>query len=173
MTQMMKRLMVTGALLVVAGAAAMAGPERIEFPKGYETNFSNYMNAERQNKKQLARFYANDIAIEGAKKGGELPDGSILIMEVYKVKTNKDGEPIRSKNLDRLIRGELAAIMVKQKGAGWGKDYKGDKMNVGDWEFAGFKADGSRLDKNFADCRSCHSELKDSNFVFSQEHLAK
>lgn len=169
---MLKRLLTAGTVLIAAGATAMAGPDRIEFPKGYQDSFSNYMNAERQNGKQLARFYANDIAVKGAKAGGDLPDGSIVIMEVYKAKANDAGEPIRSKNLDRLIRGDLAAIMVKQKGAGWGKDYKGDKMNVGDWEFAGFKADGSRLDKDFAQCRSCHSELKDSAFMFSYEHLA-
>lgn len=170
---MFKRLALAGAMLTLAGSTLLAGPERIEFPKGYQDSYSNYMNAERQNGKQLARFYANDVAVKGAKSGSELPDGSIVIMEVYKAKADKDGKPMRSKNLDRLIRGDLAAIMVKQKGAGWGKDYKGDKMNVGDWEFAGFKADGSRLDKDFAQCRSCHSELKDSAYLFSHEHLAK
>ncbi len=170
---MKKRLATAGLILIAAGATAMAGPERIEFPKGYQESFSNYMNAERQNGKQLARFYANDVAVKGAKAGGEMPDGSIVIMEVYKAKMDKDGKPVRSKNLDRLVRGDLAAVMVKQKGAGWGKDYSGEKMNVGDWEFAGFKADGTRLDKDFATCRSCHSELKESSFLFSYEHLAK
>ncbi len=170
---MMKRLMMTAVLVVSAAAAAAAGPDRISYPDGYQQAYENYLNAERQNGKQLARFYANDVAVEGAKKGGPLPVGSILVMEIYKAKADEKGEPMRSKNLDRLVRGDLAAVMVKQKGAGWGKDYSGEKMNVGDWEFAGFKADGSRLDKNFADCRSCHSELKDSNFVFSIEHLAK
>ncbi len=170
---MLKRLMVAGAMLVVAGATAVAGPDRIEFPKDYQKTFSNYLNAERQNGKQLARFYANDVASNGIGKYGELPDGSILIMEVYNAKAGPDGKPMRSKKLDRLIRGDLAAVMVKQKGAGWGKDYSGEGMNVGDWEFAGFKADGKLLEKNFADCRSCHSALEDTKYVFSYEHLAK
>ncbi len=170
---MMKQLMAAGALLIAAGATAMAGPERIEYPKGYQTTFSNYLNAERQNSKQLARFYANDVAVKGIGKDGELSDGSILIMEVYNAKAGPAGKPMRSKKLDRLIRGDLAAVIVKQKGKGWGRDYSGEGMEVGDWEFAGFKSDGSRLDKNFADCRSCHSALKDTKYVFSYEHLVK
>ena len=170
---MMTRLIAALALAMCTSTLAFAGSERIEFPKGYQKTYTNYLNTERQNGKQLARFYANDVAAKGAKDGGELPEGSIVIMEVYKAKAGSDGKPMRSKQLDRLIRGDLAAIMVKQKGAGWGKDYKGEGMDVGDWEFAGFKADGSRLDKDFAGCRSCHSKLDKSARLFSYEHLVQ
>lgn len=170
---MLKKLLMGAVLAIGTYSLAHAGDERIDFPKDYQSTFKNYLNTERQNGKQLARFYANDIAVEGAKKGGELPDGSVLIMEVYKAKADADGKPMRSKNLKRLIRGDLAAIMVKKKGPGWGKDYKGDDMDVGDWEFAGFKQDGSRLDKDFAKCRACHSNLKDTGNLFSYEHLVQ
>ena len=174
---MLKNRMIAGALaagaaLLAIATSASADDKRIAYPKGYQESFTNYLNTERQNGKQLARFYANDVAMKGA-ESGEFPDGSIFIMEVYKAKADKDGKPVRSKNLKRLIRGDLAAVMVKQKGEGWGADYKGEGMDVGDWEFAGFKGDGSRLDKDFATCRSCHSEMKDSAFLFSYEHIVK
>lgn len=170
---MLKTVLIASGIAFISATIVLAGQERIAYPADYQTKFDNYLNAERQNGKQLARFYANDVAVNGVKKDGEFPDGSIVIMEVYKASADKDGNPIRSKNLDRLVRGDLAAVMVKQKGAGWGKDYSGEKSDVGDWEFAGFKADGTRLDKNFADCRSCHSALKESKYMFSYEHFPK
>lgn len=168
---MKKQFLVAGGLAIAAVSVAVAGPERIEYPADYKTKFENYHNGERKNGKQLASFYANDVAINGVKKDGKFPDGSVVIMEVYKAKADKDGTPVRKGG--KLIQGDLAAVMVKMKGDGWGKDYSGEKMDVGDWEFAGFKGDGSRLDKNFADCRSCHSELKNSEYMFSYENFPK
>ena len=158
--------------LGVIVSVAMADEERISFPADYSTNFKNYLSLDRvQNDDQIIRLFANDAALNAAKEGRELPNGSIIVGEVYKAKKDKDGNVMQS-SLGRRIRGKLAAIAVMEKGEGWGAAFSEDLRN-GDWDFAIFSPDGKRLKKDLNACRSCHAPLKQTQHLFSLEHLGK
>ena len=158
--------------LGVIVSVAMADEERISFPADYSTNFKNYLSLDRvQNDDQIIRLFANDVALNAAKEGRELPNGSIIVGEVYKAKKDKDGNVMQS-SLGRRIRGKLAAIAVMEKGEGWGAAFSEDLRN-GDWDFAIFSPDGKRLKKDLNACRSCHAPLKQTQHLFSLEHLGK
>lgn len=153
-------------------ATVVAGQERIAFPADYKTKFTNYLSLDRvQNNDQIIRLFANDVALTAASEGRELPDGSILVGEVYKAKKDKDGKVVVS-SLGRRIRDKLAAVAVMEKGAGWGATFS-DELRNGDWDFAIFNPEGQRLDKDLDACRRCHAPLKDKQHVFSLEHLVK
>ena len=158
--------------LGVIVSVAMADEERISFPADYSTNFKNYLSLDRvQNDDQIIRLFANDVALNAAKEGRELPNGSIIVGEVYKAKKDKDGNVMQS-SLGRRIRGKLAAIAVMEKGEGWGAAFSEDLRN-GDWDFAIFSPDGKRLKKDLNACRSCHAPLEQTQHLFSLEHLGK
>lgn len=158
--------------LAAAGATqTQAEEERIAFPADYKS-FINYLSLDRvQNHDQIIRLFANDMALDAASAGKELPNGSILVGEIYAAKKDGDGNVVTS-SLDRRIRGKLAAVAVMQKGDGWGTSFPEEFRN-GDWDFAIFSPDGKRLDKDLNACRQCHAPLVDKQHVFSLEHLVR
>lgn len=156
--------------LVVVANLAIADEERISFPADYSTKFQNYLSLDRvQNDDQIIRLFANDIALTAAKEGRELPAGSVIVGEVYKAKKDEDGNVVES-SLGRRVRAKLAAVAVMEKGDGWGAAFSEDLRN-GDWDFAIFSPDGKRLNKDLNACRSCHAPLKETQHLFSLEHL--
>ena len=142
----------------------------IKFPKDYKSHLL-YFSGDRlsPNDGQTIRIYANEIAVQGMKKDGKFPFGSVLTAEVYKAKKDKDGEVIESA-LGRRLEGKLAVVAVMEKIKGAGEKWKGD-LNNGDWDFATFKPDGTPAKKDLAKCAACHAPLKDKQHVFSIEHF--
>jgi hypothetical protein len=160
-----------GILLALPRPAAVGADEQISFPADYAQTFENYLSLDRtQDPDQVIRLFANATALEAAKAGQPLPEGSTIVAEVYKAKLDKDGKVIVSA-LDRRIRDKLALIAVMQKrGEGFGKDLPAELQNNG-WDFAAFKPDGTHADKDLNKCRACHAPLKDTQHLFSIEHM--
>jgi hypothetical protein len=157
---------------LMVAAAAHADDARIAFPADYKSTFTNYLNLDRvQNHDQIIHLFANDVALDAVAAGKELPNGSILVGEIYAARKDKDGNVLTSA-LGLRIRDKLAAIAVMQKEDGWGAHFP-DEMRNGDWDFAIFSPDGKRLDKDLNACRQCHAPLTDKQHVFSIEHLAR
>jgi hypothetical protein len=152
--------------------AVQAGPENVAWPANYKTEFTNTFNGDRTaNEKQVIRIFANETAVAGARADGKLPYGSVVVGELYSVKLDADGKPIRSV-LGRRIIDELAAVVVMARGQQFDAEYT-DELKVGDWEFAVFSPSGERLEKDVTACRQCHHPLADKEFVFSYEHLPR
>lgn len=160
------------AVVWVSTAFADEATKRVAFPEGYADSFKNYVSLDRTgNPDQIIRLFANDVAVKAAQAGEPLPDGSILVGEIHKAKKDASGEVVES-TLGRRIRDKFAAVAVMEKRAGFGDALPEDLRN-GDWEFAIFSPKGERLTgKDVNSCRSCHAPLKDTQHMFSLEHLA-
>lgn len=169
MMHIMRALPVVAAALLVP-CLALGDSPRIEFPSTYKTEFKNYFSGDRlQDADQTITIYANAKALEAAKAGQELPDGSVLVAEVYAARKDADGKVVKS-SLGRRISENLKAVAVMEKRKGWGDAYS-EELRNGDWDFAIFSPDGKRLDKDLNACRSCHAPLKETQHVFSLEHI--
>ena len=105
-----------------------------------------------------------------AKKGEKLPDGSVLVAEIYAAQKDADGDVIESA-IGRRVSGEFKAIALMERKAGWDAQYS-DDLKVGDWEFELFSTAGKNLNKDTTGCRQCHAPLGDSDYLFSGEHMA-
>lgn len=168
-----------GLLALAAGAWAMvpapvavkADDAKIAFPADYAKTFENYLSLDRtQNPDQVMRIFGNKVALDAARANKPLPEGSMLVAEVHKAKVDKDGNAIVS-SLGQRIRDKFALVAVMQKrGADFGKDLPEELQNEG-WDFAAFKPDGSVADKDLNECRACHAPLKDTQHLFSLEHM--
>ena len=166
------RTLVTAASLCLIAPVLHAGPENVSAPGDYRQTMTHYFSGDRTaNDKQAIRVYANDIAIEGKKRDGNLPYGSVIVAEIYKVKTGDDGMA-QTSTLGRRIRDKFAAVVVMERGKGFDEGYA-DNLKTGDWEFAVFSPDGKRLDKDITGCRACHNPLSSQQFVFSYQHLGQ
>lgn len=154
---------------IAVAALANAKDKEIAFPADYKS-YKNYLSLDRTgNEGQVIRLFANAKAAAGAGADGALPDGSVLVGEIYKAKLDAKGNPIES-SLGRRIRDKLAAIAVMEKRAGCCGD-RPEEFRTGEWDFAVFSPDGKRLNKDLNGCRGCHNPLKDTDFLFSYDHL--
>ncbi len=165
------RALLTACFIGTVGVQAVLAEEsRIAFPSGYANSFTNYLSLDRtQNPDQVIRLFANEIAVEGVRKTGEFPDGSVLVAEIYKAKKD-DQEQVIESSLGRRVRDQFALVAVMEKQKGWGAAFP-DGLKNGDWDFAAFKPDGSMVEKDLNACRACHAPLTDLRHVFSYEHL--
>ena len=168
----MKRFTIAAALAAIIAFPVSAGEDReLAFPENYRDNFTLYFTGDRYlAEEQTIRIYANDVAMAGIGKDGKLPDGSVLLAELYAAEKDADGEVIESA-IGQRIQGKFLAIALMERRSGWDDQYA-DELKVGDWEFEVFSPDGKNLAKDTTACRECHHPLSDSEFTFSYEHLA-
>ena len=148
---------------------AEVGAARVAFPTGYDTAFTQYASRDRVPKKQVVEVFANQVAVDSARGAATMADGSVLVMEVYKAAVDAQGEAKKMDN-GRFEKGDLAAIVVMEKQAGWGAAYA-DEIRNGDWEYAKFKANGEASGDDTKACFECHKPLETSNFVFTFAEL--
>jgi len=167
----LKKVLGAGLVVTLATTAAFAENERIAFPADYKTEMQNYLSLDRtQNDDQVIRLFATEETLRAAKSAAELPNGTVVVAEIYMAKKDKDGKGIVS-SLGRRIRDKLAAIAVMQKGEGWGAKFP-EELRNGDWDFAIFSPAGERLvKKDLNSCRACHAPLKETQHLFSLEHM--
>lgn len=153
----------------LVATSVQAGAENVNWPGDYKSNFTHYFSGDRTaNNNQIIRLYANNLAIDGVRANGKLPNGSVVVGELYAARMN--GEQPEMSILGRRIAEKLAAIVVMQRGEGFDSGYA-DEFKTGDWEFAVFSPEGKKLDKDVTACRACHHPLTDKEFLFSYEHL--
>lgn len=167
----MKRLAIATILSAILTMPSIAEEDRVlDFPKDYRENFTLYFTGDRYlEEEQTIRLFANDIALEGAKADAPLPDGSVLVAEIYAAVKDSNGDVVESA-IGRRIPGQFKAIALMERRSGWDAQY-GDDLKVGDWEFEVFSTAGENLGKATTGCRACHHPLADTDFLFSIEHL--
>lgn len=155
---------------IVAGAA-VAEDVTLNLPSDYRDTFDNYLISDRLGQEdQVISLFANSTAREGARTDGELPDGSIIVGEIYSAKADADGTILESQ-IGRRIPETLKAIVMMERRSGWDDQYP-DELKVGDWEFEVFSPAGENLGKDTTACRECHHPLTETEFTWSFDHIA-
>lgn len=144
--------------------------DRLSFPKEFPDGYTHYTTISFPDRKQVRRYYANAAALAAAREGGSLPDGSLLLVEIFKAKLDADGKPINGED-GHFQPGALAAYTAMGKHDGWG-DSVPELLRNGDWSYAVFGADKSlKGDVNEAKCLACHKPEADMGYVFSLPEL--
>jgi cytochrome c553 len=159
-----------------AGAAksplmANAVKSNLAFPEGYKDSFVKYHTLNFPATKQVRYYYGNKAAVEAAKAGRPLPDGSYLIAEVFAAKLDAGGNPV--KGGDGYFEAEKPLFYTAMgTGAGWGNDIPAPLRN-GNWNYAVFTLDKKpRPGVNQAECLACHKPLDNVSYTFTLKELA-
>ena len=159
-----------GTAAVLFAGAAFAGPELIDFPQGYQDDWVHYGTVNRDDRKQVVKLYANDVALRSAKDGVPLDDGAVVVMDVYKAKLDDAEEPVTGPD-GYFETGEFAFIAVMEKGEGWGEEYPEEIRNDG-WEYAGFDPQThERIERDYTGCFECHKPQADAAYMFTFDAL--
>jgi hypothetical protein len=163
------------AAAIVTGAAMMSGHAQrgdlITFPADYAKGVM-YSTVDRADLKQVRLLYAStQAAIDAAKAGKPLPDGTVLTMVQYAAQVDDKGEPVKGPN-GRFVRTDkIVGYTVMEKRPGWGKDVPEDIRN-GDWQYQAYLANRTPNPKAvLANCFKCHKPLDKQDFVFSWDGL--
>ena len=155
---------IAAGFIAVAGTVVMAGPKEVKLPQDYQTNFVNYMDVDRYDRKRVRRMYVNREALEAAIAGQPLPDGTILIMEDHDAMLGAD-EALQFNDNGRLIpQDTVANIFVMEKNAAWTTDNE-------NWDYAWYGADGkpstSKFAKTMDGCFACHANRTERDYTFT------
>jgi len=110
----MKRIAMAAALVSTLATPLLAAEDRVlDFPKDYQKDFTLYFTGDRFiAEEQTIRIFANSIALEGVRKDGKLPDGSVLVAELYAAKGDLDGKPVS-------LRGKVVKFSKGILGRNW------------------------------------------------------
>lgn len=162
--------MLCGIAAAFAAAPAGAGPDRIAFPADYASGVL-YAVVSRPDIKQYRELYTSLAVIDAIRAGKPAPDGTVLTLVQYKAQLDAQGNPVKLGN-GQFVKGDLAAVAVMEKRAGWGAEYP-EELRNGDWEYAAFTADGKLNEKaNYKACFECHKPHAKQDYVMSHTFLA-
>jgi hypothetical protein len=161
---------VAAAALTGFAAQTRAGGDKIAFPANYDKGVL-YTTVDRADNKQYRELYVTPAAaVEAAKKGAPLPDGTVLTLVQYRAVLGADGKPTKDAN-GRFAKGDIIGYTVMEKRAGWGAEYPPEIRN-GEWEYQAFTPAKAVNDKaNLTACFQCHKPLDKQDFVFSYDKL--
>ena len=144
----------------------------LNFPEGYKDTYTKYHTINFPATKQVRYYYANRAAVEAAKAGNPLPDGAVLLAEVYAAKLGAEGKPVTGGD-GYYAADKLVFYTAMGREAGWGKDIP-DMLRNADWNYAVFTADKQhRPGVNQAECLACHKPLDNVSYTFTLKQLAE
>jgi len=144
---------------------------RVPFPEGYKSTFTKYHTINFPATNQVRYYFANKIALQAAKAGKDLPDGSVLFAEVYSAKLGPDGKPAIGSD-GFFVADKLLFYTAMARESGWGKDIP-EMLRNADWNYAVFTLDNKqRPGVNQAECLACHKPLDKASYTFTLKELA-
>jgi cytochrome c553 len=143
----------------------------VSFPEGYKESFLRYHTINFPATKQVRHYYANKALVQAAREGKPVPEGSVILTEVYTVKLDASKNPVTGK--DGFYEPEkLIAYTAMATGKDWGKDFP-EMLRNGDWNYAVFGPDRQlRAGVNQAECLACHKPLDKESYLFTLKPLS-
>jgi hypothetical protein len=102
------------------------------------------------------------VAVNAARTGKRLPDGSVIFQVSYKVQKDAAGN---------VTVGPSKSYSGMESHNKWGNDIPLLLRNE-NWDYALFAGDGKRHDElNEAPCLACHKPKDTDNYIFTMKQL--
>lgn len=145
---------------------------RVRFPQDYQDSFTWYLTIDFPDRKQVRRYFANDLAVEAARAGAPMPHGAVFLVEAHKAKLDAGGAPVVGPD-GHFEPDGLAFYTAMEMQPGWGEAIP-ELYRNGDWNYAVFSTDGEvKPGVNQAKCFACHKPLAEDSYVFTLDTLAE
>lgn len=156
-----------------AKAAAASEPEsaptidRVGFQKDYSTTFQVLRTFTRNEEPKIITVYANAAAASVTDTAQlPYPHGSVFVFEYASSLKDSAGNPMLDAQ-GGVRKGEVDHADVMRREKGFGEAY--GKHRTGEWEYAGYRPDGSYTTPpaKSASCATCHVKAgRTKDFVF-------
>jgi hemoglobin len=146
---------------IVTSPMAFGPDGKIALPPDYKSWPKFLVDIPKGEAKQVRDIYINPTG--GRTLAGQtFPNGTVMIMEIYKAKT--DGDKLATTTDGKLVKDGLAKIFLMGKDQGWGNSFP-DNLKNGDWAYAAYDASSKPIMEDFNKCRACHLPLAQKDFV--------
>ena len=143
----------------------------VAFPENYKATFTKYHTINFPATRQVRHYFANPVALQAARDGKPLPNGSMLFAEVYSAKLDADKKPVTGAD-GFFVPDQLLFYTAMARDAGWGKDIP-EMLRNDDWNYTVFTtAKQHRPGVNQAECLACHKPLDKVSYTFTLDKLA-
>jgi len=160
-------LCIVATLLGHVASSEQPATDRVGFPKNYRTEFKPLGVKVRDQTPEILTAYGNAKATAVSGRGDlPFPDGSVILMEFSYALRDANNQIVRDAN-GVAQKGEVEHVDVMKHGKGFGEMY-GDNRS-GEWEYAGYKLDGSYTTspEQSVQCATCHRTAgAENDFVF-------
>jgi cytochrome c553 len=141
-------LAVGGAPKDAVAAAVAARRPQMTFPTDFPASFVNYYTQEDAGTKSVTRFYANATALQAARAGKPLPNGSIIMVE-------------------GTTAGATTYYSGMELREGWGQNVP-ELLRNGDWSYALFNAQKCAAKSTTTPCASHATRVWRATVSFSR-----
>jgi Cytochrome P460 len=131
--------------------ATKASP--IEFPVNYRQQFLQYAAVDCPNSRMVRKMYINRESLGAIAASQTVPSGTMIVMETHSAHLGNDG---------RLVSIQLNNVFIRKKQTGWRVD-----PNSGEWQSAWYSPSGSLVSDDQSSCISCHTRVRDRDYVFT------
>jgi hypothetical protein len=157
--------------VVVFASHVRAGGDKVAFPEGFDKGVL-YTTVDRADNKQYRELYTSQAAVDAAKKGQPMPDGTVVTLVQYRAKLGADGNPEKDAN-GRFMKTDIIGYTVMEKRKGWGAEYP-DKIRNGEWDYQAFTpAKQPNPNSKLTACFECHKPLPSaSDYLFTYGKMA-
>jgi hypothetical protein len=146
---------------------------RSSIDRDYRKTYQYYLRIYAEDKRQIRDFYMNRVMVNSIAKGGTVPVGAIVVLEVYGARVGNDGQPLLDSD-GKMMPGPLNVISVMETIDGANRYFPFDVSN-GEWIYF-FYTDNFE-DKTTAEdrlaCMQCHKKSEGSQFIFTYNAMSK
>lgn len=154
-----------------SGLLAPVAKSNVAFPEGYRESFTRYHTINFPATRQVRYYFANRTALDAARQGRPLPEGSVLFAEVHAARLDADKKPLAGAD-GFYVADKLLFYTAMASGAGWGAQIP-EMLRNGNWNYAVFTLDKKqRPGVNQAECLACHKPLDKVSYTFTLKELA-
>lgn len=130
----------------------------MSLPKDFPQAYVEYKREQDETSKTLTLRYANRLALDAARAGKPLPEGSVLLTVNYTPQVGTDG---------RWAPGAVKNYVGMETRTGWG-DAIPPLLRNGNWNYGVWSADGTpRLALQQPRCLACHQPKAADSYVFT------
>jgi len=169
-------LRLTAAIALVASVCGpalvvqvQASADKVAFPENYAKGVK-WLVVDKSDAKQVHELYATPDAIEAARMGQPMPNGTVFTVVQYTAQLDAQGNPVKGAD-GRLVKGEIRGFNAMEKRTGWGSEYP-DTLRNGEWEYRAFTADKKPNESaKLTACFECHKPLASQDFVHAYDKL--
>lgn len=148
-------------------ATSAASADRVGLPQDYLTRFKVLGVIVNEKELRVSTVYGNEqAATVTSREQLPFPEGSIIVMEFSDALRDANNQLVRDAN-GALKKGAVEHIDVMKRGKGFGDSYGANRS--GEWEYAGYRLDGSYTTppEKSVQCAACHRKAGPENdFVF-------
>jgi cytochrome c553 len=141
----------------------------VTFPQDYQQTFVRYHAINFPATRQVRYYFGNNVAVQAAQEGRDLPNGSYLFVEVHGAKLDADGKPVTGSD-GFFEPDKLLFYTAMARDAGWGKDIP-EMLRNDEWNYAAFTTAKQPRAANQAECLACHKPLDKVSFTFTLDQL--